>query len=236
MITEIGNSDPALEQRFELRLFDTDGNQIATFKESTFKKVEVLEDVQHVPYCEALLATDASNAKQLVEAGTHAQVGRVVEVWAAGRGEPLTLLIRASVDFVRIRSGQEVENEGAELEFQARSVVSPCMDSGFHRTDTGSLADLVKEILSPHNIGSSVDTVADKIDYYVDSESAYAALRLLGLTFNAVVSTSRDGQIAFIDVSTALEKSQKNPVKTFSQDDMLAMQLQQGQPIRKRGQ
>jgi hypothetical protein len=237
MISEIGHTDESLEQRFELRVFGIDGQHVVTFKESTFKNAQVVEHVQDIPYFDGLLSADASNAQQLVEAATYVQVGRVIEIWAAGREQPLILLIRATVDFLNIRSGQEVEGGGAEIKLMARSVVSPCMDSGVRSSGSGSLIDLVKMILAPHRIGSSVDTIqTEKIDYYADSESGYAALRLLGLTFKAVISTTRDGQIDFADVPRALEKFQKNPVRTVTQDDMLGMQLQQGQPFRKRGE
>jgi hypothetical protein len=236
MISEIGDSNPELEHRFELRVFDSGGQQIASFKQSTFREAKVEETVQHIPYCEVVLATDASNARQFIEAGTFIQVGSFVEIWVARREEPESMLIRAVVDFVNLQTGSEVEDGGAVLQFQARSGVSRCMDSPFQGSGTGSLSDVVTGILTPHNIPLSVETHADNIEYYLDVDSGYAALRLLGITFDSIVFTNRQGQVAFKDVSKALDQFRSQPTRTISQDDLLGMRLQQGQPVRKRGE
>jgi len=234
MITEIGKSNPELDSRFQVRVFDRSGQQIATFKESTILNAEVREDPQHIPYCEALLVSDEANAKQFFRVATYIQVGTVVEIWAARGAEPESMLIRAVVDCVNIRTGREAKEGAATIEFQARSPVSSCMDSPFRGSGSGPLSDLVAAILAPHHIQQSVETDSGNVEYYVDVDSGYAALRLLGLTFNGVVSTSRDGQIAFTDVSRALEQLREKPLQTITQDEILGLRLQQGQPVRKR--
>jgi hypothetical protein len=232
MITEIGNSKPDLEARFELRVFDRNAQQIATFKESTFQKVSATESTQHIPYCEVRLVTDTPNVIGLIE------VGAVVEIWAARDAEPLGMLIRAVVDFVDVRIGRDADEGAAVIEFQGRSGVSSCVDSPFRGLGSGSLSDLVAAILTPHHIQLEqfVGTDADNVDYYVDVDSGYAALRLLGLTFNAVVSTSRDGRIAFTDVFEALEQLGKEPPKTITEAEILGARFRQGQRVRKRGE
>jgi hypothetical protein len=230
MITEIGNSRPELKARFELRVFDRNSQQIATFKESTLRKVTVTEDTQHIPYCEGLLVSDAPNVTEFIAVGT------VVEIWAARGTEPESMLIRAVVDFVDVRIGRDAEEGAAVIEFQGRSGVSSCMDSPFRGAGSGSLSDLVAAILTPHHIPQSVEADADNVDYYVDADSGYAALRLLGLTFNAIVSASRDSQIAFTDVPRALEQLRKKPVRRINEGEILGARIRQGQPVRKRGE
>ena len=230
MIAEIGKSKPELEARFELRVFDRSGQQIATFKESTFRKAQVTEDTQHIPYCEAVLVTDAPDATQFIEIGT------VVEIWAARGAEPEGMLIRAVVDFVDLRTGNRAEEGAAVVEFQARSGVSSCMDSPFRGVGSGSLSHLVAAILTPHHIQQSVETDVDDVEYYVDVDSGYAALRLLGLTFNAVVSSNREGHVAFTAVSRALEQFREQPTRTITEAEILGAHMQKGQPVRKRGE
>lgn len=234
MITEFGNSKPDLKARFELRVFDRSGQQIATFKESTLQNVSVTENVQHIPYCEAHLVIDAPNTAGFNVTGFIA-VGTVVEIWVARRAEPEDMLIRAVVDFIDVRIGRDAEEGAAVIDFQGRSGVSSCMDSPFRGAGSGSLSDLVAAILTPHHIQQCVETDPDNVDYYVDVDSGYAALRLLGLTFNAVVFTSRAGQISFTDVPIALEQLRKEPAKTIN-EVILGARIRQGQPFRKRGE
>lgn len=228
MITEIGTSRQEQDGHFEVRAFDGEGEHVATFRESVLQKVEVNEGLQHVPYCKARVVIDDADCSGFIRAG------RLVEVWAARGDEPMSLLVRALVDFVDVRTGREAEEGAAVIEFEGRSPVSSCMDAPLRLDGSGSLTDLVTAILTPHGIHHSIDLDDEHIDYYVDVASGYAALRLLCLTFGAIVLTSREGRISITDISKAREQLNKKPVRTFKAGEILGMHTQQGQPIRKR--
>ncbi|HTT75682.1 MAG TPA: hypothetical protein VMF50_06825 [Candidatus Binataceae bacterium] len=227
MIAEIGISEKP-DWHSELKVFDSAGQQVATFKDSTFRKMSITMAVSCIPYCEAVLVADKAEAIKFI------QVGNVIENWVGRAGQPETMSIRAVIEFVAARTGSEAEEGTAVIELQARSNVSSCMDSPFSGTGSGSLSDLVTTIIRPHQIRLQVETNVNKIEYFADVESAYAALLLLGLTFKAIVITDRDGQIRFLDLPTFLAEENEKPIKTIAGTDILGARMQQGRPVRRR--
>jgi hypothetical protein len=228
VVLEIGNNDGTSDSNFELRVFDPDGQHVATFKQSTLRSASVSEDTQGIPYCEVRVVSDERAGAGLID------VGSIVEVWASRGAEPLAMLIRAFVDFLDCRIGNRAEEGDAVIELQARSCVSVCMDSPYHVSGFGSLSDLVSAILNPFQIRTNIESEANNLSYCVNVESAYAALRLLGITFNSVVSTTRENEVVFTTAEKALDRLSKQPVKAISEAEIEGARMQKGQPIRRR--
>lgn len=228
MVLEIGAPKKARsEGLYEIRLFGKSGeHHEATIRESHIRYLQTKEATSEIPHCKGEISLSGTEMGDLLQKGT------ILEIWAAKGPDPEVLLIRARVDYVegRLKSEKQVREE--YIGFQGRSVAAVIVDSPHKGQATGSLDSIVTEIVKGVGLTAKVDSAVMDIDIYIDTESCFAALLLLGAIYGGVVRVTREGGVTFEDVDRFVRRVSEKPPRVITQKDILSMEFQQGKPIR----
>lgn len=227
--------DPSEGRHLEFRIMAPDGTSIeAVAHQSVVRNLVVNESVTGIGHFEAKIVAGEEDAGIL----RHLQYGATVEIWATRSPDPLSMLLRAHVDYVERKTGTDVidDSEGpakVEAFLEGRSKAAPCMDKAVSRANSGSFSELVENLAEAApaiNVELEVD---DQVEYYVDVASGYAGLRLLALAFDDQVRVERDGTIVYRDKKSGLKANRERKTHTITSKDIRGSTMRQGRRIKK---
>lgn len=124
------------------------------------------------------------------------------------------------------------KGEKCEISLKARSLTSPLMDYGYHKSYAGAFMGLISEICASREVKVKVDlrtqSAESVVDAWIDADSCYGALRLLGLSFSFCIQDSRDGTLRIVSTDTAQQEFLGKIPVVLDQDETLSFTEESG--------
>ena len=229
MIIKSGEPKPGDSGWSELRVFHRESHeQLATLRGTAVRELQVRFHVTHIPYCEGLVESEDPRISDAFDRGN------TLEVFHIEPDGTETMKIRARLDFADVRLGSEAGDSEALISFQARSAMSPSMDSPALQNGSGRLRDLVSTLAS-RAPGVVVETEVDELEFCVDAASEFAAILLAGLSFDGCVDVDRSGTIIFRDVAVERERFKAGPDHVLTDADIRGARVKKGIPVQPSG-
>jgi hypothetical protein len=160
---------------------------------------------------------------ETIHEGTH------IELWAELPQIPLHRFFVGRVDFVKY--SQQLSRETMRLE--GRGLPSRMFDESHKQSFSGNLSVLLSELCAAHGVEAQCDLSETQLNMFIDADSAYGVLRLIGASLNFIVSHLPDGKLRFVSPSEALkEKLSKKPF-IITEDDIKSFGRTEGRPVKR---
>lgn len=129
----------------------------------------------------------------------------------------------------------EFDQTGEKLEIHVRGRLAPLIDNRLYRLFKGELADLLANVClasGPIRIEGLDD---QPIEAYVNSASAYSAVRLLGASFGFIITENPiEDIVSLLSTSKALAEQSTRPIRIIDSNQIIGGTMRRGTPIRKR--
>lgn len=181
-------------------------------------------DVRGVPF----LSCDLVNEEKTASFFPFIRRGSLLEFWVASPDAPLSLLATLRVDFVRY-----VRKAGSErLHVEGRSPAAALFDTACTGAFMGTLSDLIRSICPSQYLAPTLSLSDASLDAWINADSAYGALRLIGASLDLVVSAERDGTLRVAAREQALRNAMAKTPLVIDADQILSEDLQEGVPVR----
>jgi hypothetical protein len=120
------------------------------------------------------------------------------------------------------------------VEMQARGALARLIDARCRASSSGTLNDLIRQVCG--DTPGTVDGLdGRRVRAHVNSPSAYAALRLLGVAFDFVIQEDPRATVRILSTSKARDAERSQPVVVLTDDEIESGTIKRGTPVKKRG-
>ena len=172
------------ESLCEIRVFDRTGNVALTFLNSAIKTQTIRTSASTIPYAEVELSFDGGFFLPVLTEGA------LIEIWlhvqAGGSGH---MLFRGVLEYIESSSERE---ETTEIVFEARGIAAALVDASFKGEIGTTVASVVERLVEHAGLQAKTEFPEQRLSAWINAQSSYAVLRLLGASIGAIVRTGDD--------------------------------------------
>ena len=207
---------------WELRVLD--GPTLAlTFLNSVFETCEIEESGAKIPYAEGALSLGGSFHFPILTQGS------TIEIWLGDDSNPPHRAFLGILEYVDTSAEQ---GGPTKIVFQARGLAAALVDAAFKGETGPTVASVVTQLAEAAGLRASTKYPEVALSAWVNGQSSYGVLRLLGANLGAVVRTP-DDLVEFLSNEAYLARTQGSPAFRLNTEDVQSSRTVQGQPVKR---